>query len=641
MAKKKENIEESIRDLPDAFKDKLTRSQAKAVGLLSDFFISDVNCFILKGYAGTGKTYLLKGIGEYLKSNSIPFFIMAPTGRAAQVASLKTGFRALTIHKSIYAIDNENEENLKKDFSDGRLKYYFEVRFNDVYGGVYIIDEASMISDTYSDAEMMRFGSGHLLQDLFKYVNLEDNKIIFIGDPAQLPPVNSDFSPALNRGYIENKYNIESLEYELTDVVRHEEGSGILENATFIRNKIIQNEFEDLKIDLTFGDIENINRNTLLKEYLNITNDEIDSQTIILAYANKTVQHYNNLIRSHFFPNNKTITEGDRVILVSNNYNYKIDLYNGDMGSVIKADENLEFRDVTFPKGGELRTVRLCFRDMVIRFWDLEGNPNDISCKIYEPLLYSPNRDISSDEASALYYDYRTRDPHFQTEDMFSQFSSIRVDPYYNCLRVKYGYAVTCHKAQGGEWDNVFIDMKTYWDYHNQSYFRWLYTALTRAKKQAFILNPPGGINIIQSPQNYDILQENEIHQNIKPIIENVETEYHSVTPKQEIIQSVRTNPFNFPDKQPWLSILYHKISDIIQPNQYRIEKILHQPFCERYFFEGNTINIWVNFWYNKGKRISLIDSDPSINMELKIELLDNLNILQGFILEEIEDKLD
>lgn len=116
-------------------------------------------------------------------------------------------------------------------------------------------------------------------------------------------------------------------------------------------------------------------------------------------------------------------------------------------------------------------------------------------------------------------------------------------------------------------------------------------------------------------------------------------TEYYSVTTKQEKIQSDRINHSNFPDNQPWLVILYHKISEIIQPNQYKIEKILHQPFCERYFFETNDLNIWVNFWYNKGKRIALIDSDPSIDMELKSELLDNLNILQGFILEEIEDK--
>ena len=228
--------------------------------MLSDFLESETPCFILKGYAGTGKTFILNGIADYLNSLSISFGIMAPTGRAAQIVTKKSGFFAQTIHRGIYAMDKTKEYKRVSENGSISKGIYTEIKDSRTMAAVYLIDEASMISDNYSEFDYFRYGSGYLLKDLIEFSKLDYNKIIFIGDSAQLPPVNSEESPALSKKYLKKHYKVKSIDFELTDVVRQEEESGILENATEIRNSIRREDFSNLNISLNYSDMKAVKK---------------------------------------------------------------------------------------------------------------------------------------------------------------------------------------------------------------------------------------------------------------------------------------------------------------------------------------------------------------------------------------------
>jgi len=238
----------------------LTDSQSKLVQKLETFISSkDSSIFLLKGYAGTGKTFITKGLTEYFREIKRNYILAAPTGKAAKVISQKTKSAAYTIHKTIYTLKNPIEymQNLEKE--DKTYKFYFSVAVNeDSNDTVYIIDEASMISDIYNEMEFIRFGSGFLLRDLMHYINLDCNdhrkKIIFIGDNAQLPPVGMSFSPALNKQYILENFGFRAEEFELTDVVRQEKDSGILKNTLPIRKSLENKVFNTINFDTSFHD---------------------------------------------------------------------------------------------------------------------------------------------------------------------------------------------------------------------------------------------------------------------------------------------------------------------------------------------------------------------------------------------------
>ena len=216
----------------------LTNGQYRLLDELEKFLSDNSTCFLLKGYAGTGKTFMMKGLTDFLTETKRRFIIAAPTGRAAKVISQKTEHKAYTIHKTIYS-SKDLKEFKTKDGTE-TFKFFYEVKHNeDPNNTIYIIDEASMLSDVYSEGEFFRFGSGHLLKDMLEYINFDNNvhnkKIIFIGDDAQLPPVNMNSSPALDGKYLQENYNLVSSEYELTEVVRQKAESGILKNATQLR----------------------------------------------------------------------------------------------------------------------------------------------------------------------------------------------------------------------------------------------------------------------------------------------------------------------------------------------------------------------------------------------------------------------
>lgn len=605
----------------ETFKDySLTNGQQELLKNLNEFLEDRTSCFLLKGYAGTGKTFMMKGLTDFLKSTNRPFVLAAPTGRAAKVISQRTKSKAYTIHKTIYS--NKDIKEFKTENTDGTetFKFYYDLKNNeDQANTIYIIDEASMLSDMYSEGEFFRFGSGFLLKDLLKYINFDNNdhkkKVIFIGDNAQLPPVNMNFSPALNQQYLREKCQVSVSSYELTEVVRQQKDSGILHNATKIRASLKSNVFNQIDIETHFADTKPVQHQDLLKTYLQACGNQIDDETIIIAYSNSSVKEYNDFVRSHFFPNQSIITEGDKIILVSNNYNYQIELLNGDFGFIQEVSPINETRNITLKrknKSGNVveNKVPLHFRNVTIQFKDTDEKPYNIECKIIENILYSKERDLSSDELKALYLDFKIRNPFLKagTKELKD---ALRTDKYFNALRIKFGYAVTCHKSQGGEWKRAFVNCKTAMGYFNASYFRWLYTALTRAKEVLYTLDEP----------------HFKIGSNLKPPkIENITPRQDLIVLKPEVLETELS--FDLPQEQPFLQNIFYAVFDLIKDEGVSIDSIKHHQYCEDYTFSKDTEKSIFKIYYNNQQKISNIQK-PSGTSEFINSLSQNLQTLE------------
>ena len=600
----------------------LTTGQSSLIDELDKFLSDETSCFLLKGYAGTGKTFLMKGLVDFLLQNNRKFVISAPTGRASKVISQKTKHKACTIHRAIYSSKELKEFKIKDEDGTETFKFYFEVRKNeDPTNTVYIIDEASMISNVYSEGEFFRFGSGFLLKDLIAHINFDNNdhkrKIIFIGDNAQLPPVNMNFSPALNGKYLQENCGLNSKEFELTEVVRQKADSGILQNATKIRKSLKENIFNKLDIETDFKDINKTKYEELLPKYLQACNNRIDEETIIVAYSNSAVKGYNDFVRNHFFPNQKTITIGDKVILLSNNYNYpQMELLNGDIGFIVEISPTTESRTIQLKRKNSKNVVEeinvpLTFRNVTITFTDEDFKKHNIECKIIENLLYSHQRDLSSDELKALYIDFKIRNKNLKSGTQAFK-DALRSDKYFNALRIKFGYAITCHKAQGGEWTNTFLNCKTSMGYFNSSYFRWLYTGITRAKENLYTLDEPhfSITSNLQPPKN----------QNIQPRQDTLEL-------------SIEINelelPFDFSNQNAFIKQIYLVISESLKDENINISEIRHTNYVEHYTFsQGNEIAVF-KIHYNGQNIITTIEK-PTNSTEFIESVYTKLTNLQN-----------
>ncbi|MCR9155511.1 MAG: AAA family ATPase [Bacteroidetes bacterium] len=491
----------------------LTQDQHNALEMLSAFLESDEQVFVLQGYAGSGKTTLLKGFVEYLKSIEKKYQLMAPTGRAAKVINQKTGFESTTIHKGIYSFEELQEIKQGEDENDVSFLYQYKKRNNpEVHDSVLIVDEASMMSDIFSEGEFFRFGSGHLLRDLITYGRIQDatttSKIIFIGDPAQLPPIGMNFSPALEPEYLRDSYKVKVAQSEMKEVKRQEANNVILISATKIRQCLTSGYFNDFDLRENGRDIFN----PPYQDYLD-TYKAQQEQKIIICWKNKTAFDLNKVIRRDKFGDDLPIQSSDTVIIGGNNY--RLGIMNGEFAIVAKASLSVESRDVSFyTKGGKTQTVILAWRSISLVLPDENNQPKNVSGYILENYLHGDNY-LKPEEQRALYVDFKNRHPRLKKGTKEFK-EAIFNDKYFNCILLKYGYAVTCHKAQGGEWESAFV----FWDrgiqanfnfYEseqnhsgktNPDFYRWAYTAVTRASQKLFCINPPhfssfSGMNFI------------------------------------------------------------------------------------------------------------------------------------------------
>ena len=468
----------------------LTTEQARALEEMKSFVAApEENIFILKGYAGTGKTTLLSVLLDYLDSQRISYDLMAPTGRAAKVMRDKLKRGASTIHSRIYDFEAVEVKDKEKDTS--RRLYYAvgEAR----YGSVIIVDEGSMVPIKKQLDEIYVMGSGSLLEDILTYAGVRSHraKIIFVGDPAQLPPLGENEPIALQRETFESR-GLRVKESWLRGVVRQASGSLILANATQMRrfieegHGVVMPEYDDH----SFQRVEALD---LLSCYFRLFPKNNLNNGPIIVYSNRSCLELNQAIRKRYFPNHPNVTAGDKLLVVKNNQLHN--LVNGDFVEVVCASPTTESYTISLKEGN----VTLTFRDLQIK-----TDEGVYQVKILDDLLSSPQASITSSEGKALFEKAR-RDAYFHLrkakeakdskepkapifEEEYQRF--MRTDKYFNALHCKYGYAVTCHKSQGGEWDTVLVD----YEGRNQisvDAMRWAYTATTRASQHCIVTNPP------------------------------------------------------------------------------------------------------------------------------------------------------
>lgn len=437
---------------------------------LSEFIFNKKpnNLFVLKGYAGTGKTTIVGTVVNNLWKAKMSAVLMAPTGRAAKVISNYSGKEAFTIHKKIYFPKSEKGGGVT-----------FVLQPNKHKNTIFIVDEASMIPDTPGDSKL--FENGSLLDDLIQYVySGYQCKLILIGDTAQLPPVKLDLSPALDENTIGLNYNKEVFKMELDEVVRQEQGSGILANATVLRESLSNALYDAFKFDL--ADFKDIIRLIDGHEIMDAINDAYSAlgneETAIIVRSNKRANLYNQQIRSKILFNENELTVGDYLMVVKNNYFWIKPtseagfIANGDIIEVLEIFKIVELygfrfaevkiRMVDYPKMTPFETVLLL------------------------DTIESETPSLSYDDSNRLYQEVM-KDYENETSK-YKKFMKVKNNNHFNALQVKFSYAITCHKSQGGQWNTVFVEQPYLPNGIDKEYLRWLYTAITRAKEKLYLI---------------------------------------------------------------------------------------------------------------------------------------------------------
>ena len=494
-------MEDNKKDTP---KITLTTSQQKVLDQLKDFvFHSSDRVFILKGYAGTGKTTLMRFLIEELTQKEKLFRLLSTTGRAAKILSNYTNCEASTIHSMIYKFSDFNkdisaldEKNTSVD-STGQLFLVFEpaVLSNEERNSVvYIIDEASMISDTTdSNVIQAKFGSGRLLKELLEYDNLEDSKFIFIGDPCQLPPILGNFSPALSPEYFQNTFKLKAQEGSLTEILRQD--NSIIAAGAYMRKlwdkapaeesaypgkvwgaPLQISQYKDIEIHRDLAEMEQLYLETIRQKGYN--------DSIFICNSNAKCHEISNKIRSALGFNGD-VQKGDLLMVVQNQIT--TGLMNGDMVEVVDVKPETERinKAVITPDGYR---ILMKFKEISVR--ELFSN-KVFTTLLMENTLYSEQTNLDSKQQSGLFLDFilrmkRRGIDNKKDRETFDKY--MRTDPYLNALRCNYGYAITCHKAQGGEWNSVFIQMpRNITLKPTKNKYQWFYTALTRAKSRVHL----------------------------------------------------------------------------------------------------------------------------------------------------------
>ena len=447
-----------------------TDSQKYWLESIVDFlYTPDKNIlYLLKGYAGTGKSTLIGHLVKLLSIANYKAVLMAPTGRAAKVIANYSGKKAFTIHKQIYFTKTEKGSGVQ-----------FVLKPNKYRNTLFIVDEASMIGDDRQSAKL--FENGSLLDDLMQYVDAGTNcKLLLVGDPAQLPPVHLTISPALDREYLENKFNKEVIEWELKEVVRQQQDSGILANATQLRLQMNEEYLDSFLFDLTIAnDVQRLqDGNEILELYDDALRNGGLEETVFIVRSNKRANLYNQQIRGRILFLEADLSVGDQLMVVKNNYFWlepESDpgfIANGDLVKVLSIFSHHELYNFKFAK-------------VEVQLVDYPDE-KPFETVVLLDTLGSESPSLTYEEGNQLYQAVQEDYQHLSTK--YKRFLAVKNNPYFNALQVKYSYAITCHKSQGGQWENVFIEQPYLPDGPDLSYFRWLYTALTRAQTNLYLV---------------------------------------------------------------------------------------------------------------------------------------------------------
>lgn len=454
-----------------------TSCQENLLRKVADFVSSDdEDILIVNGYAGTGKTTAISAVIAVMAEYKVKSVLLAPTGRAAKVLSGYSGRPAFTIHKHIY--------RQKSVGGDGFGQ--FTLAPNKDKDTLFVVDEVSLIGiDTGQQQSTTAFGSGNLLEDLITFVRAGAGcKVILIGDAAQLPPIGLDASPALSKDYMAMMGGVGYA--ELSTVVRQQQESGILYNATLLRQLISEMEFgpdaidlQDLQLEVSqFDDIERISGGDLIEKISDAYGKYDEDETVILCRSNRRAIKYNLGVRSTIQFKEESLVRGDKLMIVKNCYQFVEDIKemdyiaNGDTAKLIKIS------------GFEER-YGLHFAEARISFPDYDDQ--EIVAKVILDTLESESASLTYEQSNALYQGVNEDYAHITTKK--KRYEAVREDKYYNALQLKYANAITCHKSQGGQWRCVFIDNAFWQDMLTVDDLKWLYTALTRATEKVYLVN--------------------------------------------------------------------------------------------------------------------------------------------------------
>lgn len=460
---------EFYKELVKSFPFEATVTQKKLLHLFSDFvFDSDKNgLFLLKGYAGTGKTTTISTVVNNLWKVGKKHVLLAPTGRAAKVISLYADKKAFTIHKKIYH---------PKKTTNGGVEFVRQV--NKHTHTLFFVDEASMVPDTTNNSKL--FDNGSLLDDLISYVYSGAHcKLVLIGDTAQLPPVKLALSPALDEDKLSYHYNKTVSLIELDEVMRQHRSSGILSNATLLRERLDSFGGADFKFDVAYPDIVRLEDSYDIQDAITSAYDADGVEdTAIIVRSNKRANQYNQQIRTKIRDLESEISVGDHVMAVKNNYFWMKDT---SEISFIANGDTFEVMELFGIK--ELYGFR--FAEVKIRMIDYPAQPPFETVFLLDTLI-AESPSLSYEDANKLYLEVSKDYPHIRSK--YKKLLEVKNNKYFNALQVKFSYAMTCHKSQGGQWDTVFIEQPYLPEGQNHEYLRWLYTAVTRAKKKLYLL---------------------------------------------------------------------------------------------------------------------------------------------------------
>jgi len=459
-----------LKILNEKFPHSPTEKQGLALNKLANFVLEGKkdDVFLLKGFAGTGKTTLVATLVSSLWKVKMSSVLMAPTGRAAKVMSVYSGNKAFTIHKKIY---------FPKKQSGGGIQ--FVLAPNKHRNTVFIVDEASMIPDAPADSKL--FENGSLLDDLMFYVHSGHNcKLILIGDTAQLPPVKLELSPALDENRLSLNYNKEVECLELDEVMRQSDDSGILYNATNLREQLQSDFFDDYKFDLgNYKDIVRLVDGNDIQEAIDSSYSENGKeQTAIIVRSNKRANLYNQNIRERILFLDNEISVGDYMMVVKNNYFWLKP--NSEAGFIANGDiiEVLELFTIKELYGFKFAEVKVKMVDY--------PNQKPFETVLLLDTITTVTPSLSYEDGNKLYQEVMKDYAHEKSK--YKKFLGVKNNRFFNALQVKFSYAITCHKSQGGQWDTVFVEQPYLPNGVDKDYLRWLYTAVTRAERQLYLI---------------------------------------------------------------------------------------------------------------------------------------------------------
>ncbi|MBW8465843.1 ATP-dependent RecD-like DNA helicase [Acidovorax sp.] len=582
----------------------LTGEQSAALDAIKSFLLDDSrDAFVLRGSAGTGKTTLIAKLVNMLEEMNLSCSLLAPTGRAARILGNKIkqitgnpGYEGSTIHRAIYTLTHLEVNEGAETANDPGVRMIFPLKEEESVVSLLVIDESSMVGDKENHGDFMQFGSGRLLMDIVTFARMSRpgrtkdhlTKLLFVGDPVQLPPVGENASPALSDAYLSEQFELKVDSFDLKTVMRQAQDSAILDRATELRDAMLAERFNKFSLQPNGQDIEQVDARRAVD--LIVQGLQTKASNVAVVHSNATALEYNRNIRDGRWGDASLPIQIGETLLINKNSTTHL-LSNGDLVKVMEVGADAQCVPVNL-KGGH--HVELWFRNVTVAFRDADGSIIQTNCLVLENLLDSPHRELTPLEQRALLVDFRKRHPDLHPKS--AEFRrTIRNDPYFNALQVKYGYAMTCHKAQGGEWNTVIVDFESNAGSRNASFFRWAYTAITRAAKKLIIVNPPDFTPV--SAMDWG------------------RSSGASVKPGQAGLQELTADPdwqrLSFTPAIAPLMQTHQQLRLVWGAQGIEIEQLQHLQYCERYTLSRNGKRAIVQYYYNGRLQVGRSGSVP------------------------------